>query len=62
MIDTIAIGEPGAATAFDEPLEPTEVPMPIRPASVTDVLGDLADAVRRRQRRRGLPRHPSAAN
>ncbi len=61
MIDTIAIGEPGAATAFDELLEPTEVPVPIRPASVTDVLGDLADALRRHrhdlapQRRRGLP-------
>ncbi len=46
MIDKLAILEPGAATAWDELREPTEVPMPIRQAPVTDVLGDLAHALR----------------
>jgi hypothetical protein len=46
MIDKLAILEPGAASAWDELREPTEVPMPIRQAPVTDVLGDLAHALR----------------
>jgi hypothetical protein len=41
------------------------MPMPIRPAPVADVLGDLTHALRvtdmAPQRRRGLPRHPGAA-
>lgn len=46
MIDTLAVLEPGAATAWDQMCEPTEVPMPIRPAPITEVLGDLAHALR----------------
>jgi len=46
MIDTLAILQPGAATAWDQLREPTEVPMPIRQAPVPDVLGDLAHALR----------------
>ena len=46
MIDTLAVLEPGAATGWDELREPTEVPMPIRPAPITEVLGDLAHALR----------------
>ncbi len=46
MIDTLAILQPGAATAWDQLREPTEVPMPIRHAAVADVLGDLAHALR----------------
>jgi hypothetical protein len=46
MIDTLAILQPGAATAWDQLREPTEVPMPIRQAPAPDVLGDLAHALR----------------
>jgi hypothetical protein len=46
MVDKLAILEPGAATAWDELREPTEVPMPIRQAPIADVLGDLANALR----------------
>ena len=46
MIDKLAILDPGAATAWDQLREPAEVPMPIRPAPVTEVLGDLAHALR----------------
>ena len=46
MIDTLAVLQPGAATAWDELHEPDEVPMPIRQAPVADVLADLAHALR----------------
>ena len=46
MIDKLAVLEPGAATGWDELCEPTDVPMPMRQAPVTDVLGDLAHALR----------------
>ena len=46
MIDKLVVLEPGVATVWDELCEPTDVPMPIRPAPVTEVLGDLAHALR----------------
>jgi hypothetical protein len=46
MVHKLAVLKPGAATAWDKLREGTEVPMPIRRAPVTDVLGDLAHALR----------------
>ena len=46
MIDKLVVLEPGVATGWDELCEPTDVPMPMRQAPVTDVLGDLAHALR----------------
>jgi hypothetical protein len=46
MVHKLAVLKPGAATAWDKLREGTEVPMPIRQAPVTDVLGDLAHALR----------------
>lgn len=46
IIDKLVVLEPGVATGWDELCEPTDVPMPMRPAPVTDVLGDLAHALR----------------
>ena len=46
MMDGLVVLEPGVATGWDELCEPTDVPMPMRQAPVTDVLGDLAHALR----------------
>jgi hypothetical protein len=46
MVQKRAVLKPGAVTEWHDLLKAGEAPMPIRPAQVTDVLGDLAHALR----------------
>jgi len=46
MVQKLAVLKPGAVTGWDDLREAGEMPMSIRAAPVTDVLGDLAHALR----------------
>jgi len=45
LVDKLALLEPGAAARWEQLRDPDDVPMPLQPAAVDDVLAELADAL-----------------